>query len=129
MAKTLHPGSDGQTSKRRALKKRLKKDTGKESGAKFVRVAQSAFPVDNGPASSVIADFLSVDAEKNKVREGESEVLDRAVEVIGNEGNAMRWMGTPIRALGYATPISLLHKPKGRDAVLVVLGRLEHGVL
>ncbi len=57
------------------------------------------------------------------------EILHRAVEVIGNEAEAMRWMGTPIRALDYATPISLLHDAKGYDAVRVVLGRLEHGVL
>jgi putative toxin-antitoxin system antitoxin component (TIGR02293 family) len=67
---------------------------------------------------------LSVVASK-----GEAEIVDRAVEVIGNKDDAMRWMGTPIRALDYATPISLVHKQKGRDAVLTVLGRLEHGLL
>jgi uncharacterized protein (DUF2384 family) len=41
----------------------------------------------------------------------------------------MRWLRTPVRALDYATPISLLHDALGRDAVLTVLGRLEHGVL
>jgi len=41
----------------------------------------------------------------------------------------MRWLGTPVRALNYATPISLLHDSQGRDAVLAVLGRLENGVL
>lgn len=59
----------------------------------------------------------------------ESEVLNRAAEVIGSKGGAMRWMGTPVRALNYATPISLLHTRKGKEAVLTVLGRLEHGVL
>jgi putative toxin-antitoxin system antitoxin component (TIGR02293 family) len=57
------------------------------------------------------------------------EVLRRAVEVIGSETEAMRWMGTPVRALNYATPISLLHDAKGYEAVRAVLGRLEHGVL
>jgi putative toxin-antitoxin system antitoxin component (TIGR02293 family) len=56
-------------------------------------------------------------------------VIERAVEVIGDEPEAMRWLGTPVRALDYATPISLLHTAKGRDAVISVLGRLEHGVL
>jgi Protein of unknown function (DUF2384) len=60
--------------------------------------------------------------------EAEVEILHRATEVIGNKGDAMRWMGTPIRALNYATPVSLLHTRKGRDAVKTVLGRLEHGV-
>jgi putative toxin-antitoxin system antitoxin component (TIGR02293 family) len=59
----------------------------------------------------------------------ESAVILRATEVIGGKSEAMRWLGTPVRALDYATPISLLHDAKGREAVLTVLGRLEHGVL
>jgi putative toxin-antitoxin system antitoxin component (TIGR02293 family) len=56
-------------------------------------------------------------------------ILNRAVAVIGNKDRAMRWMGTPVRALEYATPVSLILTAKGRKAVLAVLDRLEHGVL
>jgi putative toxin-antitoxin system antitoxin component (TIGR02293 family) len=56
-------------------------------------------------------------------------VIRRTVEVIGDQPSAMRWLGTPVRALDYATPISLLHDDKGREAVLTVLGRLKHGVI
>jgi hypothetical protein len=56
-------------------------------------------------------------------------VYSRAVEVIGNADRAMRWLGRPIPALNYATPVSLLRSEKGRIAVLDVLGRLEHGVV
>jgi putative toxin-antitoxin system antitoxin component (TIGR02293 family) len=59
----------------------------------------------------------------------EAKVLRRAADVLGDESAAMRWLGTPVRALDYATPISLLHDDKGRELVLTVLGRLEHGVL
>lgn len=59
----------------------------------------------------------------------ETAVLARAVEVIGDKREAMRWMGTPVRDLAYATPVSLLHSEKGRTAVMGVLARLEHGVL
>jgi len=59
----------------------------------------------------------------------EALVLDRASEVIGDKNEAMRWMGTPVQALDYATPVSLLGNSKGRKAVLTLLGRLEHGVL
>lgn len=59
----------------------------------------------------------------------EASVIARAVEVIGDRGEALRWMGTPVRALDYATPISLVATVKGRQAVVTVLGRLEHGVL
>jgi len=56
-------------------------------------------------------------------------VIHRTMEVLGNRSDAMRWLGTPVRALDYATPISLLDDSKGREDVLTVLGRLEHGVL
>jgi putative toxin-antitoxin system antitoxin component (TIGR02293 family) len=59
----------------------------------------------------------------------EAEVVRRATEVLGDQPSAMRWLGTPVRALDYATPISLIHDAKGREAVLTVLGQLEHGVL
>ena len=41
----------------------------------------------------------------------------------------MRWLGVPVPALGYATPISLLDNQEGQTAVLNVLTQLEHGVL
>ncbi len=58
----------------------------------------------------------------------EDAVVLRAVEVIGDTNEAMRWMGTPVRALEYATPVSLLATPEGRAVVFRVLGRLEHGI-
>jgi Protein of unknown function (DUF2384) len=71
--------------------------------------------------------FLLV-APKNAGKQ-ENTVLKTAVDVIGDRAEAMRWMGTPVRALGYATPVSLLATKEGADAVLAVLSRLEHGVL
>ena len=59
----------------------------------------------------------------------ETSVLNRAFEVIGDKNDALRWMGTPVRALEYATPVSLIGTRKGRQAVITLLGRLEHGVL
>ena len=56
-------------------------------------------------------------------------VICRAIEVIGDEKEAMRWLDTPVPALGYSTPISLLVNPDGQTAVLNVLTQLEHGVL
>ncbi len=64
-----------------------------------------------------------------KITIAESSVVDRAIEVIGDKNDALGWMGTPVRDLDYATPVSLLATAKGRAAVLVVLGRLEHGVM
>jgi hypothetical protein len=56
-------------------------------------------------------------------------IVHRAAKVIGDREEAFRWMGTPVRALGYVTPISLLATDEGRSQVLTVLDRLEHGVL
>lgn len=56
-------------------------------------------------------------------------VLERAVGVIGTREEAMRWLGTPVRALNYATPVSLLADDAGADQVLAVLANLENGVL
>jgi hypothetical protein len=55
--------------------------------------------------------------------------LDRAIEVIGTRKEALRWLGTPVRALNFATPISLLSDDAGADQVLAVLSNLENGVL
>jgi putative toxin-antitoxin system antitoxin component (TIGR02293 family) len=55
-------------------------------------------------------------------------VTRRAVEVIGDRERARRWLGTPVRALGHSTPISLLNTEPGEQSVLTVLGRLEHGI-
>jgi putative toxin-antitoxin system antitoxin component (TIGR02293 family) len=66
---------------------------------------------------------------KSRVTDEESSIITRAIEVIGDRSEALRWMGTPVRALEYATPISLVDTAKGRRAVIDVLGRIEHGVL
>ena len=67
----------------------------------------------------------------NVVAEGKlcEAVIERAVEVIGDRAQAMRWLGTPVRALNYSTPISRLDGPQGREDVLRVLMQLEHGLL
>jgi uncharacterized protein (DUF2384 family) len=56
-------------------------------------------------------------------------VVDRAAEVIGDREEAMRWLGTPVRALGYATPIAAMSKPEGKMQVIMTLARLERGVM
>jgi putative toxin-antitoxin system antitoxin component (TIGR02293 family) len=55
-------------------------------------------------------------------------ILLRATEVIGNRQKAMRWLGTPVRGLGFATPISLLGTEVGKEQVTDILGQMEHGI-
>lgn len=54
--------------------------------------------------------------------------IERATEVIGDRQEAMRWLGTPVRALNFAPPISLLATSDGAKRVIDVLGQMEHGV-
>lgn len=55
-------------------------------------------------------------------------VIDRAVEVLGDRNTAFHWLGMPVPALGYKTPIATAATPEGEQAVLDVLGQIEHGV-
>ena len=55
-------------------------------------------------------------------------IIERATEVIGDRQEAMRWLGTPVRGLDYATPISLLATDEGAQRVSDILGQIEHGV-
>lgn len=55
-------------------------------------------------------------------------IIERAVEVVGDRVEAMRWLGTPVRALGFATPISVLATREGALRVMDVLGQMEHGI-
>jgi putative toxin-antitoxin system antitoxin component (TIGR02293 family) len=55
-------------------------------------------------------------------------VIDRATEVLGSKEEAMRWLGTPVRGLDFATPISLLATKNRLTRVNDILGRMEHGI-
>ena len=55
-------------------------------------------------------------------------IINRAAEVLGNRNEAMRWIGNPVRALNFATPISVLGTKQGTKRVKDVLGQMESGV-
>jgi putative toxin-antitoxin system antitoxin component (TIGR02293 family) len=55
-------------------------------------------------------------------------IIETIVEVMGDREQAMRWLGTPVRALDFATPISMMATPSGKKRVLDVVGQMEHGV-
>jgi hypothetical protein len=101
-----------------------------------------SFKVIKGPE---VAEFVSAIKEKEKaalptspqlaigVHSHESPnvdlnpILNRATEAIGDRDEALRWLGTPVRGLGYATPISLLGTKAGAQSVEDILVRIEHG--
>ena len=55
-----------------------------------------------------------------------SDVVAAAKEVFGADGG-LRWLGTPVPALKYATPISLADTPVGRQEIRNTLLSLAHG--
>lgn len=55
-------------------------------------------------------------------------IIHRAAEVLGNPNEAMRWLGNPVRALNFATPISVLGTKQGTKRVNDILGQMESGV-
>ncbi len=55
-------------------------------------------------------------------------VVARAEEVLGDAEAARGWLQARNRALGGTPPIEFLDTDIGADAVLDILGRIEHGV-
>jgi len=56
-----------------------------------------------------------------------AEVLARAEQVFGRE-KAHRWLRRPTAALEGETPLDLLDTQPGAEAVLNLLGRIDHGI-
>ena len=67
-------------------------------------------------------------AARSTLRRKIDEMIGRATEVLGTRDEALRWLGTPIPALDFATPISVLGTKKGAARVKDVLTQMEHGV-
>jgi len=55
-------------------------------------------------------------------------VAARAESVLGAADKAGQWLQKPNRALRGAAPLDLLDTDPGAEAVVTVLGRIEHGV-
>jgi hypothetical protein len=55
-------------------------------------------------------------------------LIGRATAVFGTRDEALRWLGTPIPALNYSTPMSVLGSFEGSRRVEDVLGQIEHGI-
>jgi putative toxin-antitoxin system antitoxin component (TIGR02293 family) len=51
-----------------------------------------------------------------------------AIDVLGGEDPALRWLSAPNRGLGGETPLTLLGTAAGTHQVLDELHRLEHGI-
>lgn len=94
----------------------------------FVKMDPKFSPTPEMPIEDPMRPTVPLAPINQRASNYREKVFTRAVEVIENEERALRWMGTPIKVLGFATPVSLLRTAKGRSAVLKILGQLEHGV-
>lgn len=55
-------------------------------------------------------------------------ILARTSGLLGSSEKAGHWLNTPNRALGSATPLSLLDTDIGSEQVAELLGRIEFGI-
>jgi putative toxin-antitoxin system antitoxin component (TIGR02293 family) len=62
------------------------------------------------------------------MQEIDHQLLSKAIDVIGNEKGAVHWLQTPKTALGNQVPIKIAETDEGKQKVLALLGRIEHGV-
>lgn len=57
-------------------------------------------------------------------------VLDAAISLFdGDISVVIKWLNSPARALGGERPLQMLSTPTGVEAVLDLIGRIEHGVI
>ncbi|MEO5924238.1 MAG: MbcA/ParS/Xre antitoxin family protein [Bryobacteraceae bacterium] len=66
--------------------------------------------------------------EKVSTAQTIDQLIARTTEVLGSRDEAMRWLGTPVRALDFARPIYILRTPGGAEQINQVLGQMEHGI-
>jgi putative toxin-antitoxin system antitoxin component (TIGR02293 family) len=71
-------------------------------------------------------DRLTPDESEKVLRLGR--IWERSVRVFARDVAAREWLKSPNAALENATPLSLLDADIGAEAVLDLLGRIEHGV-
>jgi putative toxin-antitoxin system antitoxin component (TIGR02293 family) len=69
---------------------------------------------------------LTPDESEKVLRLGR--VWERATGVLASDDAARDWLKSPNGALQNATPLSLLDADIGAEAVLDLLGRIEHGI-
>lgn len=57
-----------------------------------------------------------------------AEVVEFGRKVFENDEKLKLWLDTPIKALGYIKPMTLLKYNSGRHMVIEELGRIEYGI-
>jgi hypothetical protein len=109
---------------------KVRKDARSKQSGRFVAVNDEVRPVpgDATVAADPLPSRRSEPAVLKANPEELTEAVARATEVFGEEEAAFRWLGRPVAALDYATPISCLGTDQGAMRVNDVLTQIEHGV-
>jgi putative toxin-antitoxin system antitoxin component (TIGR02293 family) len=68
-------------------------------------------------------------AAKQKLRSLDSEIICQGINVFESTDRAAIWLASPAFGLQGRVPLDVATTPKGRDEVLNLLGRIDHGVL
>ncbi len=55
------------------------------------------------------------------------EIFRKAIEVLGNEEKAVKWLTSGQKYFNGEIPLEACLAQQGRDDVLALLGRIEHG--
>lgn len=89
-------------------------------------------PARDSGGGHIVAELKSKRNTSQKISQASNSFVDQVVvhatEVLGSRDEAMRWLGTPVRGLDFATPISVLATEDGARRVNDILGQMEHGV-
>lgn len=97
------------------------------------------FRLPKGQLSVVLALPPSTEVRRKRARKLSQQESDRlfrlarilahARRTLGSDDAAAAWLQEPNRAVGGATPLSLLETAAGAEEVETILGRLDYGVI
>lgn len=71
---------------------------------------------------------LAIDKAEQVFEQRKNVCLERG-EFIFEAGQTETWLNSPVRALGFRTPASLLDSKDGYQLVLNTLGQIEAGII
>jgi hypothetical protein len=120
MAKKAKRETTAARSAAEGLSRRIKDGMAHEKPA-ILDLPRGGVYVRVGPKADVR--IASIAAKEQAI----SEIMVKAGDLLGSLDAGMRWLGTPVRGLDFATPISILGTKAGAERVKDILGQMEHG--
>lgn len=78
--------------------------------------------------AAIEADIVSLRRAQELLRGTEDTLLEIAAKTLEDRASAVRWLISPLAALGGKSPVEIAHTPEGAYAIRRVLNAIEHGV-